>query len=121
MSAQLEERPDPLALLRELASEGRRRAILRVYLGYAPGCGTSTSMLDEARRRAGRGSDVVVASYRIHGPPAEALASLEVVDGSRSLAAERALNVESVLARNPDVGRSHALTWGDVNSRPPRD
>ena len=38
----------------------RRRGAIRVYLGYAPGCGTTTAMLEEANRRAARGSDVVV-------------------------------------------------------------
>jgi two-component system, OmpR family, sensor histidine kinase KdpD len=118
MSAPQELRPDPLTLLRQLASEGRRRAILRVYLGYAPGSGTTTSMLDEARRRAGRGTDVVVASYRIHGPPAEALAPLEVIEASRTLPGQRALNVDTLLARNPDVACIDDLMEGDVNGRP---
>ncbi len=39
-----------------------RRGTLRVYLGYARGCGTTTAMLDEARRRASRGTDCVVAA-----------------------------------------------------------
>lgn len=118
MSAPKELRPDPLMLLRQLATEGRRRAILRVYLGYAPGCGTTTSMLDEARRRAGRGTDVVVASYRIHAPAAEALSPLEVVDGSRSLPTERALNVDTLLARNPDVACIDDLMGADVAGSP---
>jgi two-component system sensor histidine kinase KdpD len=103
VSPAADKRPDPLELLRQLASEGRRRAILRVYLGYAPGAGTTTAMLDEARRRAGRGTDVVVASYRVHDAPAEALAPLEVVDGARALPSERPLDVPAVLARNPEV------------------
>ncbi|GGM16569.1 ATP-binding protein [Dactylosporangium sucinum] len=36
------------------------RGKLRVYLGAAPGAGTTVRMFDEARRRAGRGTDVVV-------------------------------------------------------------
>ena len=36
------------------------RRQLRVYLGAAPGVGKSYAMLGEARRRAGRGTDVVV-------------------------------------------------------------
>jgi two-component system sensor histidine kinase KdpD len=60
-------------------------------------------MLDEARRRAGRGTDVVVGAYRVHGDPAAALAGLEVLGGRRSLAGERRLAVDEVLARNPEV------------------
>ncbi|HYM66249.1 MAG TPA: hypothetical protein VEW68_03060, partial [Patescibacteria group bacterium] len=59
-------------------SEGRRRASFRVYLGYARGCGTTTAMLDEARRRHSRGTDVVVGAYEIHDPPAKALSGMEV-------------------------------------------
>src|ERR1700736_2307051 len=95
VSAAADQRPDPQELLRQL-SEGRRRAILRVYLGYAPGCGTTTAMLDEARRRAGRGTDVVVASYKIHDPAVAALSSLEVVGGARALPSEHPLNVEAL-------------------------
>ena len=36
------------------------RGQLRVYLGAAPGVGKTYAMLGEARRRAGRGTDVVV-------------------------------------------------------------
>ena len=40
---------------------------LRIYLGYAPGAGTTCAMLSEGHRRAERGTDVVVASARTHG------------------------------------------------------
>ena len=36
------------------------RGTLRVYLGAAPGVGKTFAMLDEANRRLGRGTDVVV-------------------------------------------------------------
>jgi two-component system sensor histidine kinase KdpD len=49
---------------------------LRVYLGAAPGVGKTYAMLDEARRRAGRGTRVVVSGVDAHGRPAtEALLS----------------------------------------------
>jgi two-component system sensor histidine kinase KdpD len=118
MSITHDRRPDPLTLLRQLASEGRRRAMLRVYLGYAPGSGTTTAMLDEARRRAGRGTDVVVASYRVHEDPAKALSSLEVVNGVRSLPREQNLDVEAVLARNPEVACIDDLMGLDTSGAP---
>ena len=40
----------------------RRRGAVRVYLGYARGCGTTTAMLEEAFRRQSRGTDVVIAA-----------------------------------------------------------
>jgi two-component system sensor histidine kinase KdpD len=118
MNSTLDRRPDPLELLRQISSEGRRRAILRVYLGYAPGCGTTTAMLDEARRRAGRGTDIVVAAYRVHDSPAKALAPLEIVGGSRELPFRGALDVESVLARNPDVACVDDLVALDTSGSP---
>jgi two-component system sensor histidine kinase KdpD len=117
MSVVTEQRPDPAELLRQL-SDANRRAILRVYLGYAPGCGTTTAMLDEARRRSGRGTDVVVASYKVHDPPAVALSSLEVVGGARALPSERRLNVDALLARNPDVACIDDLMGADESGRP---
>jgi K+-sensing histidine kinase KdpD len=94
-------RPDPETLLRQL--QGDRHAVgnLRVYLGYARGVGTTTAMLDEARRRAGRGTDVVVAAL-----PATALSRLDglvLLGGRRSPAAHGVLDVPALLARNPDV------------------
>lgn len=103
MSRSLERRPDPTELLRQISSDGRRRAILRVYLGYARGCGTTTAMLDEARRRQSRGTDVVVASYDVHDAPATALSAVEVMPPVRNLAQTRPLDVDAVLARNPEV------------------
>jgi len=103
VSQAAEQRPDPAELLRQITAEGRRRAILRAYLGYARGCGTTTAMLDEARRRASRGTDVVVASYEVHAPPATAFRGLEVLQPGRDLPRTRPLDVEAVLARNPEV------------------
>ena len=41
---------------------------LRVYLGAAPGVGKTVDMLCEGRRRAGRGTDVVIGIYEIARP-----------------------------------------------------
>ncbi|HEY4028039.1 MAG TPA: hypothetical protein VGO86_16550 [Candidatus Dormibacteraeota bacterium] len=111
-------RPDPMTLLGELSSNSLRRAMLRVYLGYATGVGTTTAMLDEGRRRAGRGTDVVVGSYRVHGDPYQALDGLDVLGGMRGAPAERALDLDAVLARNPEVVLIDDLTGLDVGGRP---
>jgi two-component system, OmpR family, sensor histidine kinase KdpD len=37
------------------------RGSLRIYLGYAPGAGTTCALLSEGHRRAEYGTDVVVA------------------------------------------------------------
>jgi K+-sensing histidine kinase KdpD len=78
---------------------GRARGAVRVYLGYAAGCGTTTAMLEEAARRRSRGSDVVVAAVDCHGREAvsAALQGLEATgDGAT-------LDTDAVLARRPDV------------------
>jgi two-component system sensor histidine kinase KdpD len=111
-------RPDPLAVLRQVSAETRRRTLFRVYLGYARGTGTTTTMLDEGRRRGGRGTDVVVASYRIHGDPTAALRDLEVVASARRPATEQDLDVDAVLARNPEVVCVDDLAAADSGGRP---
>jgi K+-sensing histidine kinase KdpD len=113
-----QQRPDPMTLLRNVSSDNRRRAMLRVYLGYAPGSGTTTAMLDEGRRRAGRGTDVVVAAYRVHGEPQQALAGLDVLGGLRRPLQEQALDLDAVLARNPEVVCIDDLTGLDNRGRP---
>jgi two-component system sensor histidine kinase KdpD len=116
-----EQRPDPGELLRQIAMDGRRRAILRVYLGYAPGCGTTTAMLDEARRRLGRGTDVVVAAYRIHDPAPVVLRPLQVLKATRDLPRELPLDVDAVLARNPEVVCIDDLMGPDTGGHPRLD
>ncbi|HEY4865817.1 MAG TPA: hypothetical protein VIK45_09950 [Candidatus Dormibacteraeota bacterium] len=112
------ERPDPMALLQQVSADTRRRAMLRVYLGYARGCGATTAMLDEGRRRAGRGTDVLVGAYRVHGEPEQALLGLDVPAGWRGARSERSLDVEAVLARNPQVVCLDDLAELDSKGRP---
>ncbi len=118
MSRSVERRPDPTELLRQISSEARRRASFRVYLGYARGCGTTTAMLDEARRRQSRGTDVVVAAYEIHDPPSKALSAMEVIQASREMPRVRRLDVAAVLARNPEVVCIDDVVAPDVSGRP---
>ena len=95
------DRPDPDNLLSRLHGDSHTTGSLRVYLGYATGVGTTTAMLDEARRRASRGTDVVVAAI----PPAmrERLGALPLLGGRRAPAARGRLDVDALLARNPEV------------------
>ena len=95
------ERADPDHLLRGLQSAHVRGGGLRLYIGYAPGVGTTTAMLDEGRRRAGRGTDVVVAALdpRRRGQ----VSDVPRVGGRTGSAAQGHLDVAALLARNPDV------------------
>ncbi|MFF4650416.1 ATP-binding protein [Streptomyces sp. NPDC001380] len=109
----------------------RRPGRLRVYLGAAPGVGKTYRMLDEARRRADRGTDVVVAYVECHGRARteRMLEGLEVVP--RAVRTHRGaefteLDTDAVLARRPRValvdelahanvpGGRHAKRWQDV-------
>ncbi|MFI6014801.1 ATP-binding protein [Streptomyces sp. NPDC051243] len=84
------------------------RGRLKVYLGAAPGVGKTYRMLDEGRRRAGRGADVVVAFAECHGRPrTEAmLDGLEVVPRARCAYRGRQfeeMDLAAVLDRRPQV------------------
>ena len=117
MSGREQARPDPLQLLKQISAETRRRVLFRVYLGYARGVGATTTMLDEGRRRRGRGTDVVVAGYRVHLDPEQALRDLEVLGTARRRPAERRLDVDAVLARNPEVVCIDDLAETDADGR----
>ena len=108
-----------------------KRGNLRVYLGAAPGVGKTYAMLEEGRRRAQRGTDVVVAFVETHGRPQTqaAIAGLEVMPRKELEyrgATFAELDVDAVLARSPEValvdelahsnipGSARAKRWQDV-------
>src|SRR5450756_3151615 len=95
-------------------SEERQRAgtmgrgKFRIYLGAAPGVGKTFAMLDEGRRRAERGTDVVVGFVETHGRKhtADLLEGLEMVprrEVSYRGATFTEMDVDAVLARRPAV------------------
>ncbi|MDX3073762.1 ATP-binding protein [Streptomyces sp. MI02-7b] len=104
---------------------------LKVFLGAAPGVGKTYRMLDEGRRRAARGTDVVVGYVECHKRPhTEAkLDGLEIVPrAARSYrgADFTEMDLDAVLARAPQValvdemahtnipGGAHAKRWQDI-------
>ncbi|MEU0528950.1 sensor histidine kinase [Amycolatopsis tolypomycina] len=97
----------------------RRRGELRIYLGAAPGVGKTFAMLGEARRRLGRGTDVVVGLVETHGrrKTAELLDGLEAVP--RHTLAYRGhdfeeMDVDAILARAPEVAVVDELAHTNV-------
>ncbi|MFI7434953.1 DUF4118 domain-containing protein [Micromonospora haikouensis] len=107
------------------------RGELRVYLGAAPGVGKTYAMLEEAQRRAARGTDVVIGLVETHGRPhtAAMVGDLELVP--RRVLTHRGvqlteLDLDGVLARRPEVavvdelahtnvpGSRHDKRWQDV-------
>jgi two-component system sensor histidine kinase KdpD len=86
----------------------RHRGELRIYLGSAPGVGKTFAMLGEARRRASRGSDVVVGLVETHGRArtTDLLDGLEIVPRKHVTHRGRAfteMDVDAILAREPAV------------------
>jgi two-component system, OmpR family, sensor histidine kinase KdpD len=114
-----DQRPDSDMLLRALHASAIRSG-LRVYLGYARGCGTTVAMLDEASRRRQRGTDVVVAAVKTDGRNRceAALGGLEVLGGPTSPARAGIVDVEALLQRNPEVACLDDLAGGDTQGRP---
>jgi len=88
--------------------EERRRGRLTVYLGAAPGVGKTYAMLDEARRRCERGTDVVVGYVETHGR-AKTFAMLEGLEVlPRQEISYRGttfteMDTDAILARKPAV------------------
>ncbi len=107
------------------------RGTLRIYLGAAAGVGKTFAMLNEGRRRAEYGEDVVVAFVESHGrrKTAAQVEGLEVVPRKRLAYHDSTfeeLDIEAVLARRPQValvdelahtnvpGSRHEKRWEDV-------
>ncbi|BEL06455.1 sensor histidine kinase KdpD [Actinoplanes sichuanensis] len=95
------------------------RGELRIYLGAAPGVGKTYTMLEEAHRRAGRGTDVVIALVETHGRrhTAAMLDDLEVMprrEMNYRGAAFTEMDLDAVLRRRPDVAVVDELAHTNV-------
>ena len=105
---------------------------MRVYLGAAPGVGKTYAMLDEGRRRQGRGAQVLIWAVDSRGRAAtEAqLQLLIAMTGSGAVESQSGnpgLLVEGIIARRPDVvlvddlaalnppGATRVHRWQDVD------
>ncbi len=104
MPASGDGRPDPDALLRAAAQEGRGR--LKIFLGAAPGVGKTFEMLSEGAARRRDGTDVVVGVVETHGRAEtealtrghEIIPRLNVAYEGRTLGE---MDLDAVLARGP--------------------
>ena len=113
-------------LMAAMGNRGR----LRILLGSGPVVSTTCAMLEEAHRRAERGTDVVVAYAPAQGrPPAALLAGLELMPPAAAPfrgTMVKELDLSAVLARRPEValldgfahanppGSRHATRWQDA-------
>lgn len=89
------------------------RGQLRLYLGAASGVGTTYAMLDEAKRRKNRGTDVMIGWVDAHQRPFTQELLSDIV-GNNPLPAW--LDVDSIIACKPDVVMVDEL--GRPNSSP---
>ncbi len=126
-------RPSPEDLLARIAreKEAAQRGRLKLFFGMAPGVGKTYAMLEEARARAARGTDVLVGVVLTHGR-AE---TERLVHGLARLAPRRVehrgivldeFDLDAALARRPGLllldelahsnapGSRHARRWQDV-------
>jgi two-component system sensor histidine kinase KdpD len=102
------------------------RGCLRIYLGAAPGVGKTYAMLDEAHRRAERGTDVVVGFVETHGrkKTAEAIGNLPVLPRKRVEyrgASFDELDVHAVLERRPELVLIDELAHTNVPGSGPHE
>ncbi|KPM50195.1 histidine kinase, partial [Frankia sp. R43] len=107
------------------------RGTLRIYLGAAPGVGKTYAALDEAHRRAERGTDVVVGFVETHSRPR----TTAMLDGLETIPRQiieyrggsfTEMDLDAILTRHPDVafvdelahtnipGSRHTKRWHDV-------
>ncbi len=108
------------------------RGTLRIYLGAAPGVGKTYAMLNEGRRRAERGTDVVVGYVETHGRskthqqigdlpvmPRHTVeyrgTRLEEFDLDAALARRPSMVLVDELAHTNAPGMRHLKRWQDVD------
>ena len=99
-----QDRPDPDALLRHAAQEGR--GTLKIFLGAAPGVGKTFEMLSEGSARRRDGVDVVVGVVETHGRlETEALTRGHEITPRRAVPYEGRtlyeMDLDALLARAP--------------------
>jgi len=127
-----EGRPDPDALLRQLAAEPRTRARLKVFFGASPGVGKTYAMLEAARTRRAEGVDAVIGWIETHGRT-ETAALAEGTERVPACVLEyrgvtlREFDLDAALTRKPGLllldelahtnapGSRHAKRWQDVD------
>jgi two-component system sensor histidine kinase KdpD len=126
-------RPSPEDLLARIAREKAeaQRGRLKLFFGMAPGVGKTYAMLEEARARAARGTDVLVGVVLTHGrQETERLAQdlaqlppkrvehrgivLDEFDIDAALARKPGLLLLDELAHTNAPGLRHAKRWQDV-------
>ena len=98
----------PITPATATAQSQKRQGRLRIYLGAAAGVGKTYAMLNEGRRRKGRGTDVVVGYVETHArqETQAQLGNLEVIARKQvtyhTILLEE-MDTDAILARHPQV------------------
>src|SRR5437660_1491496 len=92
----------------EQTAPQKKRTVLKLFLGYAPGVGKTFNMLSEGIRRYSRGEDVVIGLVETHGWAgiAELASKLETVPRRKieyKGASFEEMDLDAILARKPQV------------------
>jgi two-component system sensor histidine kinase KdpD len=107
--------PDASSIDHHVPLRGR----LRIYLGMAAGVGKTYAMLNEGRRRKGRGTDVVIGYVETHKRPLteQQMGDLEIVPRKplpyRGITIEE-MDVDAILARHPQVALVDELAHTNI-------
>jgi len=119
--------PEELLEQAEAEEQYERSGRLKVFLGYASGVGKSFRMLDEGRRRAERGQDVLVGAIQPQTTPEidSLLEKLPVIP-LKYVDGVPVMDLSAIIERHPGVclvdglaydnplGSTHAHRWQDV-------
>ena len=98
------------------------RGELRIYLGAAPGVGKTYAMLDEAHRRVGRGTEVVVGAIDAHARQATVaqLIGLRDLDDRALTDDDVTFDLDALLERRPQLVLVDELATSDLVDGAPR-
>jgi two-component system sensor histidine kinase KdpD len=104
--------PEELLLQVQAEEAQDKRGRLKIFLGYASGVGKSFRMLDEGRRRAERGQDVVVGAIQLPPTPdVEVLLKKLQVIPLKKVDGASIMDVPAILRRQPRVCLVDGLAW----------
>lgn len=109
----------PEQWLEKATSTEKKKGILKVFLGYAPGVGKTYTMLSEAVRRKNRGEDVVIGVLETHGRKGviELAEQLEKVPRKKlnyKGTTFEEMDVDAVIARKPQVALIDELAHTNI-------
>jgi two-component system, OmpR family, sensor histidine kinase KdpD len=103
----------------EETEPGKKQAIFKLFLGYAPGVGKTFNMLSEGIRRHSRGEDVVIGIVETHGRKgiAELSSKLETIPRRKieyKGTVFEEMDVDAILARQPRVALIDELAHTNI-------